>query len=132
MSVDLDRFTIARAVYSVDPATGLPAGGGSTASPMIIQSQGAGSFATGQTASSVSPAAAAQVVPARAGRQAVTVSNVTGTQPVYFLTSAAITGVTTGLYLPAGVGAAMTIPTSAAVFATSPTAAQTLSFLETF
>lgn len=91
---------------------------------------GAASIATGQVADSLSPAAAIQIVAARAGRQSVTITNITGTQPVYLGPSGVTVG--TGIFLAGVAGASITIPTSAAIFATSPTAAQTLSFLETF
>lgn len=90
------------------------------------------SISTGQAASSVSPAAATLIVAARAGRQSVTISNITGTQPVYLVASAGTTGATTGFFLAGTAGATVTLPTSAAIYATSPTAAQTVSVLETF
>jgi len=93
---------------------------------------GGSSIATSQAASSVSSAAATQVVAARANRRSVTFTNITGTQPVYFVPDNRTTGVTTGLFLAGTAGASITIPTTAAVFATSPTAAQTLGVLETF
>jgi hypothetical protein len=106
--------------------------GGSAAAPTFEKSVGSDNFATSQAASSVSNAAAAQVVAARAGRRAVTFTNITGTQPVYFLPANRTDGLTTGFFLAGTAGATVTIATSAAVFATSPTAAQTLGVLETF
>lgn len=106
--------------------------GGSATSPTFEKSVGADNFATGQQASSVSPAAAALIAPARAGRRAVTISNLTGTQPVYFLTGNRADGATTGFMVAGTVGASVTIATAAAIYATSPTAAQTLSFMETY
>lgn len=108
-------------------------GSGATAStPSFSRSVGSASIATNQAASSISPAAATQIVAARAGRQSVTFTNITGTQPVFFLATAATTGATTGFFLAGSVGASVTISTAAAVFATSPTAAQTIGVLETF
>lgn len=112
--------------------TGAPAPVGGAADPYSMKSIGSAAIATSQAASSISPAAATSVVAARAGRQSVTFSNITGTQPVYFVATAVTTGVTTGFFLAGAVGASITIATAAAVFATSPTAAQTLSVLETF
>lgn len=107
-------------------------GGASAASPAFYRSVGGASLATGQATSSVSPAAATLIVPARAGRQSVIISNTTGTQPVYFTSTASTTGVTTGFFVAGTVGATTTIATGAAIYATSPTAAQTLSYLENF
>lgn len=103
---------------------------GTTSNPTYERAVGSDNMATGQNASSLSPAAGAQIVPARSGRRSVTITNVTGTQPVYLGTSGVTT--TSGLFLAGTVGASVTIPTTAAVFATSPTAAQTLSYIETF
>lgn len=97
---------------------------------VINPAAGSASVATGQAASSVSPAAATQIVPARAARRGVTITNITGTQPVYLGPVGVTVG--TGLFLAGTAGASVTIATTAAIFATSPTAAQTLSFLETF
>lgn len=110
--------------------SGASAPAGTTADPVSQKSVGSASIATAQNPSSVSPAAALQIVAARVGRQSVILTNITGTQPVYFGAS----GVTaaTGLFLAGTAGASVTIPTAAAVFATSPTAAQTVSVLETF
>lgn len=127
-------------VKLIDPATGFEyraggsasADGSSSTTPLFTAAAGSPSFATAQAATSVSPAAAIQLVAARAGRRSVTITNITGTQPVYILTTNAITGVTTGDYIPSTAGSSKTIPTVAAVFGTSPTAAQTVSVLETF
>lgn len=105
---------------------------GSVGDPSYTREVGSASIATGQVNSSISPATAAQVVAARAGRRAVTITNITGAQPVYITATAATTGVTSGHFIAASAGASITIPTASAVFATSPTAAQTLSFVETF
>jgi len=112
-----------------------PASGSSgtvATSPSFSRSVGSATIATGQSTSSISPAAATQVVAARSGRQSVMISNITGTQPVYLTATASTTGVTTGFFLAAAVGASVTIATSAAIFATSPTAGQTLSYLENY
>lgn len=103
---------------------------GSATNPTFEKSIGADNVATGQGASSLSPTAATQVVAARAGRRSVTITNITGTQPVYIGASGVT--VANGFFLAGTVGASITVATSAALFATSPTAAQTLSFIETF
>lgn len=107
-------------------------GGVSAASPSFTRTIGSPNFATGQATSSVSPASAALVVPARSGRHSVVISNITGTQPVYLVASAVGTGATTGFFISGAAGASVTISTGAAIYATSPTAAQTLSFMETY
>ena len=105
---------------------------GNSAQDPFYVTQGAapGNIATSQAASSISPAAATQIVAARPGRASVTFTNITGTQPIYFGPSGVT--VSTGLFLAGTAGASITIPTSAAVFATSPTAAQTISVLEAY
>ncbi len=104
--------------------------GSTAAAPSYEQSVGSPNIATSQATSSVSPAAATQVVAARAGRRAVTFTNITGTQPVYFGPSGVT--VSTGFFLAGTAGATLTIPTGAAVSATSPTAAQTIGVLEVY
>lgn len=104
----------------------------SAGAPVSVNGVGATNFSTGQAATSISPAAATQLVAARANRRSVTITNITGTQPVYVLTSNAITGATTGAFIPGTAGASLTLPTTAAIFGTSPTAAQTVSVLETY
>jgi len=106
--------------------------GSSSATPTFTRHVGSSTMATGQAASSVSPAAATLIVAARAGRQSVVISNITGTQPVYIVSSASTTGATTGLFIAGTAGASVTIATAAAIYATSPTAAQTLSYLENY
>jgi len=116
----------------VQTAPAANSAGSAAATPSYQRTVGGATIATNQVANSVSPAAAIQVVPARAGRQSVTISNITGTQPVYFVASAVTTGVTTGFFLAGAVGASVTIATASAIFSTSPTAAQTLSYLENY
>lgn len=106
--------------------------GATAAAPSFSRSVGSASMATGQAASSVSPAAATLIVAARAGRQSVIISNITGTQPVYFIPTNGTNGATAGFFIAGTVGASVTIQTAAAIYATSPTAAQTLSFVENF
>lgn len=103
---------------------------GTVSSPSSNRSVGSATLSTAQANSSTSPAAATLIVPARAGRQSVVISNITGTQPVYLGANGVL--VTTGLFVAGAVGASVSIPTAAAVYATSPTAAQTLSYMETY
>jgi len=119
-----------RVIGAASDASGNPQG--SLANPTYERSVGSGAFATSQASSSLSPATSLQVVAARSGRRSVTITNITGTQPVYFTATAVTTGLTTGFFLAGTVGASVTMQTTAAVFATSPTAAQTLGIMETF
>jgi len=131
MSVSKSQSQDAIPVWSVD-GSGNPSPAGTAADPEFHRSIGASTFATNQAASSISPAAATLIVAARAGRQSVLLSNVTGTQPVFFVESAATTGATSGFFLAGTAGASVVIATAAAIYATSPTAAQTVSYLENY
>lgn len=106
--------------------------GGSASSPSFSRSVGSATFSTTQAATSISPAAATLLVAARAGRQSVMITNITGTQPIYLVATAATTGATTGFFLAGAAGATVTLSTAAAVYGTSPTAAQTVSILENY
>lgn len=117
-----------RIIGAASDASGNPQG--SLANPTYERSVGSPSMATGQVASSLSPAAAVQIVAARSGRRSVTITNVTGSQPVYLGASGVTTA--TGFFLAGTVGASVTLPSTAAVFATAPTTAQTLSFIENY
>jgi hypothetical protein len=122
---------MATPVTQVD-ASGVAVPPGTVASPQFHRAIGGTTLATNQALSSVSPAAALLIIAARAGRQSVTISNITGTQPVFLVASAVTTGATTGFFIAGTVGASVTISTAAAIYATSPTAAQTLSFIENY
>ena len=126
----LDNF--GALVVNTANADGTYAPGGGATDPAYTRSIGATNSATGQATTSVSPAAATLIVGARAGRQAVVISNITGTQPIYFTNTASTTGATTGFFLAAAVGATITISTAGPVYATAPTAAQTVSFWENY
>lgn len=128
--VYITNGTGATDAIQTSPAAG--SAGTTSGSPSFSRSVGTTTVATGQVASSVSPATSVQVVAARAGRQSVTISNITGTQPVYFTATAVTTGVTTGFFIAGTAGATVTIHTTGAIYATSPTAAQTLSFMENY
>lgn len=86
-------------------------------------SKGGSSIATGQVAVTTT---ATQIVPARAGRQKITLSPTSST--VYYVGAAGVT-TTTGLYVPAG--GTITLDTAAAVFAVGA-AALTVSYIEFF
>lgn len=114
-------------LVSIVDASGNAASGGTSASPTVTQSQGTGSLATSQVSVLTT---ATQIVAARAGRNAITITNITGAQQI-FVGPAGVTAAN-GALIPATVGASATIPTSAAVFGIALTAAQTVSALETF
>lgn len=106
--------------------------GGSATDPQYARSQGAPTIATSQAATSISPANATLLVAARTGRQSVTISNITGTQPVYLVNAANATGASTGFFIAGTAGASVTLNVSAAIYGTSPTASQTVSVLEAY
>lgn len=70
-----------------------------------------------------------QIIPARIGRSAVTITNF-GTTDVYLGNSGVTT--TTGSLLVGTKGASVTIPTSAAIFGIVATGTQAVSYTETF
>jgi hypothetical protein len=86
---------------------------------------GAPSFATGQVAVGTT---ATQVVPARVGRQSVTI---TATSAVVFYVGASGVTAANGHYVAAAAGASVRVDTTAAVFAVGASAL-TVSYLETF
>lgn len=129
--VDIVTNSPAQPVWVVS-GTGATAPSGSVTDPEFIRSVGGSNIATGQATSSISPAAGLLIVAARAGRQSVMLTNVTGAQPVYFTATASTTGATTGFFLAGTAGATVTISTAAAIYATSPTAGQTVSYLENY
>lgn len=91
----------------------------------LSKSVGSGSFATGQVSVTTS---ATSVVPARPGRQAVTI---TSTSAVAFYVGNASVTTSNGHFVVAAAGAGVTIPTAAAVFAVGASSL-TVSYLETF
>lgn len=89
---------------------------------------GAATLATNQV--SVAATAGGTVIAAlRAGRNAITIIN-GGSTAVYIGVSGVST--TTGALLPGVAGAALTIPTTAAVYGITASGTQTVSFLETY
>jgi hypothetical protein len=117
---------------SLASTAGTAAPVGTTADPFYNRIIGAATIATSQAATSISPATSLLLVAARTGRQSVTITNITGTQPVFLVSTANATGATTGAYLGAAAGSSVTINTSAAIYGTSPTAGQTVSVLEAY
>lgn len=69
-------------------------------------------------------------VAARAGRQKVIITNITGTQPIYCSGTTATTA--NGQLIPAVVGANFTVATTAAINCIASTTAQTISVAETY
>lgn len=101
-----------------------------TSNPMpMVSSGGSGStnFSTAQVSVATSNTA---TVAARAGRYSVTITNITGTQPIYC--SGAIATVGNGQYIPAVAGANFTVSTSAAINCIASTSAQTVSIAEAY
>lgn len=74
---------------------------------------------------------ATQIVAARTGRNAITVTNKTGAQQVYVGPTSAVTAAT-GQLLPAGVGASITLPYTGALFGIAVSATQTVTVAETY
>jgi len=128
--VDLNTFATAQAVYGIDPATlaPLPAPG-TSANPTQTQSKGSTTLATNQV--TVATTATLVIAARAAGRNAVTITNITGAQPSYYGPTNAVTAAN-GHFLPGTVGASITLPYSGAVYGIAVTAAQTVSFAETY
>ncbi|MBB4857019.1 hypothetical protein HNO88_000316 [Novosphingobium chloroacetimidivorans] len=103
---------------------------GTSTNPMIERAIGSDALVTGQNPSSANSGAALQVVPARAGRRSVTITNITGTQVLY-VGNAGVTAAN-GFPLAAVAGASVSLPFTGPVFALSAGAAQTIGFAETF
>lgn len=122
-----DPFYVAQAT-----TTGTAAPSATVSDPQFHRSVGGATIATSQATSSVSPANATLIVAARSGRQSVLLTNITGTQPVFIVNAANTTGTTTGFFLAGTVGATVTVATTAALYATSPTSAQTIGVLENY
>lgn len=129
MTYQVSTNSIAQPVVIVDSA-GAQQSAGNVNDPMFTRTVGSPTLAHNQVADSISPAAATLIVAARAGRHSVTLVNITGTQPVFF-GNVGVT-VANGQYLGAVAGASVSLLTSAAIYATSPTAAQTIGFIELY
>lgn len=106
-------------------AAGAAAGAASPSNPAPVRNYGSAALATAQVSVGTS---ATQIVPARAGRLAVTITMV-GSGDI-FLGIAGVT-VANGALLVGTKGASVTIPTQAAVFGIGAVA-QTVSIIEVF
>jgi hypothetical protein len=94
---------------------------------------GSAALATNQISCPITTATqsvAARTGVAGTGRISVTITNITGTEPI-FIGNTGVT-VSTGSYIPAVAGASLTLDTQAAIFCIASTAAQTISFVESF
>jgi len=119
--------TLSRPVYLTDLEGNfvpLSAAGGGTTTPVASSS----TLATKQVDVATT---ATQIVAARTGRNAITVTNKTGSQQVYVGPTSAVTA-TTGQLLPAGVGASITLPYTGALFGIAVSATQTVTVAETY
>lgn len=103
----------------------------STADPMPVDSSSGGATGTNFTTSQVSVATTSTAtVAARTSRKSVTITNITGTQPVYCSGDTATTA--NGQYIPAVAGASYTVSTTAAINCIASTSAQTVSVAEVY
>jgi len=110
-------------LVSVTPNTPLPIAPSGTQN---TAARAVGGLAAGQFTVSTTAGIA---VPARAGRSAVTITNL-GTTDV-FIGPSGVTA-TTGHLLPGIKGASITVPTSAAIYAIIAAGSQAVSYLDTF
>ncbi|WP_420140148.1 hypothetical protein [Sphingomonas sp.] len=104
--------------YLYDANTDLPIGAAGLSGP-------GSTIATNQVAVTTS---ATQVVPARAGRQSITISSTSAV--VFYLGGSGVT-TSNGLYVAGSAGASITLATSAAVYAIGASAV-TLSYIENY
>lgn len=88
---------------------------------------GASNFATTQVSVTTSNTA---TVAARSGRRSVTITNITGTQPIYCSGTTATTA--NGQYIPAVAGANYTVSTAAAINCIAVSSTQTVSVAEAY
>lgn len=103
----------------------------STADPMPVDSSSSSATGTNFTTSQVSVTTTSTLtVAARTSRKSVTITNITGTQPIYCSGTTATTA--NGQYIPAVAGANYTVSTTAAVNCIASTSAQTVSVAETY
>jgi hypothetical protein len=94
---------------------------------LLVSSGGAANLATAQVSVTTGNITAAS---ARALRRAITITNVTGTGPVYCGNTGVTTG--TGTYLAGSAGSSITLNTTAAVFCTVAATTQTVTVAETY
>lgn len=88
---------------------------------------GTANFATKQVSVTTSNTA---TVAARSGRSSVTITNITGTQPIYCSGTTATTA--NGQYIPAVAGANYTVSTAAAINCIAVSSTQTVSVAEAY
>lgn len=88
---------------------------------------GTANFATSQVSVTTS---STSTVAARSGRRSVTITNITGTQPIYCSGTTATTA--NGQYIPAVAGANYTVSTAAAINCIAVSSAQTVSVAEAY
>lgn len=98
-----------------------------TAAGSPVAPVGGTNYETGQVSVTTADTA---VVAARAGRQSVRVTNITGTQQIFC--SGTTAAAATGELIPAVVGASLTISTASAIRCIAITATQTVSFAEVY
>lgn len=102
-------------------------GGNAVTTTVPVALPGTANFATSQVSVTTS---STSTVAARSGRRSVTITNITGTQPVYCSGTTATT--TNGQYIPAVAGANYTVSTSAAINCIAVSSAQTVSVAEAY
>ena len=91
-----------------------------------VMQYGSNGFATSQATATTT---ATQVLAARNGRNAVTIENTSAT--AVYLGPAGVTAAT-GFLLPGTIGATVTLPVTAALYAVTATGTATLAFVETY
>jgi len=102
-------------------------GGNTVTTTVPVGIIGAPNFATTQVSVTTSNTA---TVAARSGRRSVTITNITGTQPIYCSGTTATTA--NGQYIPAVAGANYTVSTAAAINCIAVSSAQTVSVAEAY
>lgn len=100
---------------------------GTTNGVVVNSLPGTSNFATSQVTIATSNTS---TVSARAGRRSVTITNITGTQPIYCSGTAATTG--NGQFIPGVPGASFTTSTAAAINCIAVSSAQTVSVAEAY
>lgn len=123
---DGSRYIVPAVTLADSAGNSVPAGG--TTDPFYNRIQGSATLATAQVSVNTT---ATLIAAARSGRNAITVTNITGAQQVFIGATAGVT-TATGTLLPATVGASITLPYAGAVYGIASTAAQTVSVAETY
>lgn len=102
-------------------------GGNTVTTTVPVALPGTANFATSQVSVTTSNTS---TVSARSGRRSVTITNITGTQPIYCSGTTATTA--NGQYIPAVAGANYTVSTAAAINCIAVSSAQTVSVAEAY